>query len=328
MRLMDGFLTTQLLFVAARLGLADVLADRPRTAAEVAAEVGADQRPLARVMRGLAAEGVLVEDGDGRFALSEVGQALQTLRGAALVRGDLYYRSAVGLLDCVRDDGVAFERTYREPFFDYLDHHPEAQAAFTSSMSGRSEQESAEVMAAYDFSGLQSVVDVGGGQGTLLAAILRRTPELRGVLVDREAVLDAARLRLRDAGVSARATCVPGDFFTELPAGHDGYIMSRVLHDWADAEARRILSCCRRAIPDHGRLLVVEAVLPDRAVDAPAAVRMDLHMMLLFGSRERTQAEFTALLDEAGFEIGRVMLTRSPARLAVIEAAPRAGSGR
>jgi ubiquinone/menaquinone biosynthesis C-methylase UbiE len=319
---MDGFLTTQLVYVAAKLGLRDVLSEGPQTAAEVAERVGAEPRSLARVMRGLAAEGVLVENGDGRFGLTEVGRALETLGGAAVVRGDLYYHSAAGLLDAVMDDGVAFERTYRAPFFDYLDHHPEAQTAFSDSMSGRSEQESADVTTAYDFSGVKSIVDVGGGQGTLLAEILRRTPTLRGLLVDRDPVLDTARARLDEAGVSARATCVAGDFFAELPAGGDGYLLSRVLHDWPDTDARRILAACRRAIPDHGRLIVVEAVLPDRAVDAPAAVRMDLHMMLLFGSRERTQAEFAALLQESGFHLQRVIMTRSPAGLAILEATP------
>jgi hypothetical protein len=122
--------------------------------------------------------------------------------------------------------------------------------------------------------------------------------------------------------VADRATCVPGDFFDDLPAGGDGYLLSRVLHDWPDVDARRILAACRRAVPDDGRLIVVEAVLPDRAVDAAAAVRMDLHMMLLFGSRERTRAEFDALLDESGFRVQRVIMTSSPAGLAVIEASP------
>ena len=321
-RLMDGFLATQLVYVAAKLGLADVLTGGPHSAAEVAQRVGADRQSLARVMRGLAAEGVLVEDDDGRFELTEVGRALGTLGGAAVVRGDLYYHSAAGLLDTVLDGGVAFDRTYREPFFDYLDHHPEAQAAFSGSMSGRSEQESTDVVAAYDFSGLRTIVDVGGGQGTLLAAILRRTPTLHGVLLDRDAVLETARARLHEAGVAERATCVAGDFFHDLPAGMDGYLLSRVLHDWTDVDAQRILAACRGAIPDHGRLLVVDAVLPDRAVDAPAAIRMDLHMMLLFGSRERTRAELTALLGQSGFHLQRMIPTRSPAGLAVIEAIP------
>jgi SAM-dependent methyltransferase len=321
-RLTDGFLTTQLVYVAAKLGLRDVLREGPQTAAEVAQRVGAHPQSLARVMRGLAAEGVLVEADEGRFGLTEVGDALGTMAGAAIVRGDLYYHSAAGLLDAILGEGVAFERTYREPFFDYLDHHPEAQAAFSGSMSGRSEQESADVTTAYDFSGLQSIVDVGGGQGTLLAEILRRTPTLRGILVDRDVVLDTARACLNEAGVADRATCVPGDFFDDLPAGGDGYLLSRVLHDWPDVDAGRILAACRRAVPDHGRLIVVDAVLPDRAVDAPAAVRMDLHMMLLFGSRERTRAEFAALLQESGFDVQRVIMTRSPAGLAVIEATP------
>ena len=216
------------------------------------------------------------------------------MAGAAIVRGDLYYHSAAGLLDAILGEGVAFERTYREPFFDYLDHHPEAQAAFIGSMSGRAEQESADVTTAYDFSGLQSIVDVGGGQGTLLAEILRRTPDpARDPGGPSRGVAHGSGPPLREAGVTDRATCVPGDFFgrparwrRRLPVVAECFTTGRT------SNGQHILAALPPSRPDHGRLIVVEAVLPDRAVDAPAAVRMDLHMMLLFGSRKHTRAEF------------------------------------
>jgi len=322
LRLLDGFVTTQLLYVAAELNVADVLADGPRTGAEVAAAVGVDATALQRILRGLVIEDVLAEDADGRFTLTRVGEALIPLRGAARVRGGLYYASAAGLLETVRHGGSAFEHMYGEPFFAYLAAHPDHDAAFQASMAGRSEQEAGDVVAAYDLSGVDQIVDVGGGRGVLLAGLLRAAPEATGVLLDREPVLPTAREHLEAAGVADRVKCVAGDFFAEVPEGGDLYVLSRVLHDWHDGDAGRILATCRRAMRPGSRLAVVEAVVPARAKDAPAVVRMDLHMLLLFGARERTEREFRDLLAASGFSVQRVVPTASPAGLAVIEAVP------
>jgi hypothetical protein len=326
-RLMDGYLTTQLLAVAARLGVADVLAAGPLTGAEVAAEVGAAAGPMTRVLRGLALDGVLDERPDGRFALTEVGAALRdgvpgSMRGPAIVRGGLYFPAAAGLFEAVVDGSTAFERAYGMPFFDHLDRHPGHAAEFQDSMAGRAGQEAGAVVRAYDFSGIDLLVDVGGGPAVLLSAILRSFPGLRGVLVDREPVLAGARARLAAEGVAERAECVAGDFFAALPAGAGAYLLSRVLHDWDDAGALRILSVCRAAMPATGRLLIVEAILPERAVELPEAIRMDLHMLMLLGAMERTEAQFSDLLRAGGFTLGRVVPTSSPAGLSVIEATP------
>jgi O-methyltransferase domain/Dimerisation domain len=320
MRLMDGFVTTQLLYVAAKLGIAGVLADGPRSATEIADAVGADRRVLPRVLRGLAIEHVLVEGEDGRFALTDVGAALGPLHGAAIARGEVYYRSATGLLDSVLDGGVAFEQVHGARFFDHLGRNPDEEAAFQGSMAGRSEQEARDVVAAYDFADVRLLVDVGGGRGVLVAEALRAHPQLGAVLMDRAAALPAAREHLAGCGLADRADCVAGDFFASVPRGGDTYVLSRVLHDWDDADATRILSTCRDAMAPGTRLLVVEALLPVRALDRPAAIRMDLHMLLLFGARERTEAEFRNLLGGAGFRVERVVMTSSPAGLGVIEA--------
>jgi hypothetical protein len=321
MRLMDGFLTTQLVYVAARLGVAGVLADGPRTGAQVAAAVGADESALIRVLRGLAAEGVLEEE-DGRFGLTDLGRALERMGDLALVRGELYYGCAAGMLDAVVSGGVAFERAYRQPFFDHLAQHPELASVFHRAMAGRAESEARDVVSAYDFRDMRRLVDVGGGQGVLLVEILQATPGLFGVLVDQEDAVRAGRERLAVAGLADRSECVAGDFFQAVPGDGDGYLLSRVLHDWSDEAARRILVTCRRSMPRHARLLVVDAVLPERAADQPFAVRMDLHMLLLFGARERTEVEFVALLGESGFAVQRVIPTASPAGLGVVEATP------
>ena len=317
LRLMDGFVTTQLLYVASELGVARALADGPRTGAEIASEVGADAAALTRVLRGLALEDVVTEE-DGRFALSPLGEQLERVAGAVRVRGALYYHGAEGLLEAVRSGGTAFEQVHGASFFAHLDAHPSDEAAFQASMVARSRQEAGDVVAAYDFSTVGSLVDVGGGRGVLLAAILDAVPALRATLVDRADAVAAAREHLGE-----RAECVEADFFAALPMGADAYLLSRVLHDWNDEDARRILAVCRAALPADGRLLVVDAILPERAKDGPAAIRMDLHMLLLLGARERTEAEFRSLLASAGFAVRGVFGTRSPAGLSVIEAEVR-----
>jgi SAM-dependent methyltransferase len=244
--------------------------------------------------------------------------------GWVLARGELYYRPAAGMLAAVREGGTAFEQVYGDRFFEYLSRNPEQEAIFQGSMTGRSEDEAGHVVAAYDFGGLGRLVDVGGGHGILLGAILRSAPDLRAVLVDQPAVVEQARRRLAAGGVAGRCELVAGDFFGDLPAGADAYLLSRVLHDWADDDARRILAACRSAMSPGGRLLIVEALLPERAADQPAVIRMDLYMLVLLGARERTEAQFRRLLAETGFAVRRVVPTASPAGLSVIEAAPAA----
>jgi hypothetical protein len=323
-RLMDGYLTTQLLYVAAKLGVADALADGPRTVEEIADAVGADAPLLRRVLRGLALDDVLAER-DGRFALTPLGECLRegvagSLRGPVIVRGELYYEAAAGVLQTVREGGVAFEHVHGEPFFDHLAREPEVEAAFQASMAGRAAQEAGDVVAAYDFADVRRLVDVGGGQGVLLAAILRSAPQLRAVLVDRPMVIERARAWLAQEQLGERCELVPGDFFASVPDGGDAYLLSRVIHDWDDEDARRILITCAAAMTGASRLLLVEAIVPERAQDRPEAIRMDLHMLMLLGARERTEAEFRRLLGGAGLEVRRVVPTRSPAGLSVIEA--------
>ena len=326
-RLMDGYLITQLLYVAVKLGVAEALAAEPRDAEAVARAVGAQPDALRRVLRGLASEGLLDELPDDRFDLTPLGACLRgdvpgSMRGAIIARGDVYYAATAGLLDAVRHGGTAFERVHGLSFFEYLGQHPEQGAAFQGSMTDRSRQEAADVVAAYDFGRFARLIDVGGGHGILLETILRATPRLHGVLLDRPPVAEAARDRLAAVGLGERCTFVPGDFFVAVPPGGDAYLLSRVIHDWNDDEAIRILARCREAMEDRSTLLLVEAILPERAQDQPSAIRMDLHMLALLHGQERTVTEYERLLGAAGLRLVRDVPTRSPAGLGVIEAVP------
>ncbi|MFN0093017.1 MAG: methyltransferase [Acidimicrobiales bacterium] len=319
-RLADGFLITQLLGVAVELGIGSALAAGPRRGAELAAAVGADPDRLTRVLRGLAAEGVLDEAADGKFALTSCGAALPLLEGAIRVRAGLYNHAAGRLVDAVRAGGVPFELAHGVSLFAHLDGQPEHAAAFHASMADRSQQEAREVVAAYDFGGVGRVVDVGGGVGRLLAEILLAAPDATGELIDRPAAVAAARSTLDAAGVGPRASCTEGDFFEALPTGGDVYLLSRVLHDWADDDARRILRSCSLAMTPAARLLIVDVVLGRRPADNPAAVRMDLLMMVLLGARERTEAELASLLADTGFALRRCVDTGSASGIAILEA--------
>jgi hypothetical protein len=330
-RPIDGYLTTQLLYVAAKLGVADVLADGPRTGREVAEAVGADPGALTRMLRGLVLEDVLAQDGSGRFALTTLGEGLRdgvpgSQRGAVLVRGEVYWSAAAGMLRTAIEGGTAFEHVYGERFFEHLAADPEREAAFQASMADRARREAADVVAVYDFAGLRELVDVGGGSGVLLEAILRATPGLSGVLVDRPKAVELAQRRLATAGLDDRSRCVTGDFFAHLPPGADGYLLSRVIHDWDDADARRVLATCRAAMSADARLLLVEAIVPERPRDAPEAIRMDLHMLMLLRARERTEAQFRDLLASVGFDLRRVVPTGSAAGLSVLEAGVASGA--
>jgi O-methyltransferase len=314
-RLADGYLITQLLHAAIVLGVPEALADGPRDVADLAAEVGAEPAVLHRVLRGLAAEEVLEEVGDRRFGLTPAGQLLRagvpgSLRGAIAARAQLYY-AAAGLPDAVRSGGTPFELVHGQPFFAHLSAEPERLAAFQGSMAGRAVQEADAVVAGYDFSGFATVVDVGGGTGALLRAV-------------RAAASHADVLLFDQPDVVARSPDLPtagGNFFTTVPGGADAYLLSRVLHDWDDGDAARVLRVCRSAMRPDSVLLVVEAVLPDRAVHDPASVRMDLHMLLLLRGRERGVTEFGGLFAAAGLDLTADVPT--PAGVHVLEARPR-----
>jgi hypothetical protein len=324
-RLMDGYVRTQLLYMAARLGIADILATGPLSSEEISRAVGAEAIALHRVLRGLVFDGVLSEQEDGRFGLTPAGELLRSdapgsVHGAVIARGDIYYAAAAGLLHAVQHGGSAFEHVYGKGLFDYLSQHPEKGADFQRSMLARAHQEAADAISVYDFSPFRRAVDVGGGYGILLSEVLRATPALHGVLFDLPPVVARAAERLGGADLRTRSEIIGGDFFQSVPAGGDLYILSRVIHDWDDAASVRILANCHAAIPEGGTLLLVEAVLPERACDQPGAIQMDLHMLTLLHGRERTAAEYRTLLAASGFELNRVIPTLSATGLCVLEA--------
>ena len=320
-----GFRVTQMIHVAARLGLAERLARGPRPVDDLAAAVGAEPRALHRLLRALASLGIFTETAAGEFALTPQAELLRadaegSLRDIALLYGEAWVWQVYGnLMHSVRTGAPAFVRTHRQPLYGYLHEHPRAAAQFNAVMTAFSNQESAAILAAYDFTRAETIVDIGGGHGALLAAVLRAHPHLAGILFDLPSVIAGARDLLNQAGLAVRAQCRAGDFFDEAPAGADLYMMKSVLHNWQDVDAQRILATCRAAMKASSRLLVIERVVPEG--NAPAEAKLfDINMLVMAGGRERTEAEYRVLLAQSGLNFERAVALRAP--LSIIVAMP------
>ena len=320
-----GFRVTQMLHVAASLNLPGHLIDGPQSAEDIAARVGADSTSLHRLMRALTSLGILAEAGGGRFGVTALGRLLapdvpNSLGGLARLYGEEWLWMAYGrMLHSVRTGETAFGQVHGMSLFEFLDTHPDAAAQFQAAMNAYSRLEVSAILEAYTFPESATVIDIGGGQGTLLAALLTAHPSMTGVLFDQPAVVENAGRVFADARVSSRATIVGGDFFSELPSRGDLYLLKSVLHNWPDGDAERILQCCRRAMSPRARLLIAERILP--LGNAPSEAKLfDVNMLVILGGKERTENEYQELLGRAGFSLERVITTNSP--LSLIEAQP------
>jgi hypothetical protein len=314
---------SQSIYVAAKLGIADLLKDGPKSSDELAAAVEANPDALYRVLRVLASAGVFAEIEHRRFTLTPLAGQLQTgvpgsLRGAAIFFGDdQNWRTWGELLYSVKTGKPAFEHVFGTGFFEWTFQHA-ASDIFSASATAVSMLESMAVAAAYDFSGFRTIVDVGGGEGFLVAEILKAYPRTRGVLFDHPHVIAGAKDLLEREGVAGRCEPVAGDFFASVPESGDAYVLKSVIHDWDDARAATILQNCHRAIKEQGKLLVVERLI--QPGNEPSYTKLlDLQMLVLLGGRERTEAEFRALFGTAGFRLTRVIPTQSPTGMNVIE---------
>jgi SAM-dependent methyltransferase len=305
------------------LAVFDALRDRPKTAREVAEATESHEPALRRLLRFLTAVDLLAEDGSGRFSLTALGEMLrsdhpQSARPLAVFYGEPFMWGAWGdLYQSVKTGKPGFELVHGETFFDYLARRSAEAAVFNAAMTSASAIDLPVILNAYDFSGFSKIVDVGGGHGALLQAILERCPHAAGVLCDQPSVLAGAD-ELKHSDVAARCELAGADIFQSVPAGGDAYILKRVLHDWSDAEAVQILQNCRRAIVPGGKLLVMETVVkPSNQPDQ--AKWMDLNMLVLLSGRERTAEEFAELYAKAGFRLTRVI---PAARLSIVEGVP------
>ncbi|MHC4173674.1 MAG: methyltransferase [Planctomycetota bacterium] len=308
---MIGGWITQAVYVAAELGIADLLTDGPRTAEELAEQTSTHCSALYRVLRALASAGIFSEDADCRFSLTPLAESLRSnvpdsLRPFGIMMGAEFYQSWGNLLYSVRTGEQGFQKRFGVPFFQYMTEHPERHSIYDAAMMVHGMAETEPMLDAYDFSAFRTVVDIGGGNGRMLAAILNRYPTIEGILFDLPAVVDRSRTIISGLGLSKRCQIVGGDFFTSVPVA-DAYVMRHVIHDWNDDEAVSILRNCRDAMNPEGRILVVETVIPP--LNKPCFGKwLDL-MMLIVGGRERTEEQYRQLFSHAGLKLNRIVST-------------------
>ena len=320
-----GYWVSQAIYVAAKLGIADLLKDGPQSCVALATATGADTPSLFRLMRALASVGVFSHVQGDCFALSRLGESLQTevqgsLRAMVITIGEIHYRACGDLLHSVKTGSPAFNNVFGATLFDYLQQNVGAADAFNQGMANVSSMLAYAVLMAYDFAGISSIVDIGGGQGKLLEKILQFNPDIRGTVFDTASTIQRAKQQLGNSAWSRRCSYVTGNFFTSLPQGADAYILCGVIHDWDDSRAITILRNCHRAMAEKGRVLLVDMVVPD--TDAMSFSKLlDLNMLAMTGGRERTKAEFRALLDAADYKLTRIIPTMAPQ--SVLEAVPR-----
>jgi hypothetical protein len=320
--MVTGVRISATLCVAADLGLSDQLAGGPRTVADLAGAVSADEDTLHRLLRALATVGVYAEQPDGTFANTPLGEGLRsdvpgTMRPLARTLNDPAVWSAWGHLGhSVRTGDNAFEALHGVDVWAHRRAHPEQNAIFNDNMTALSSQVADAVATAYDFSGLSTVVDVGGGHGALLEAVLARHDHLTGTVFDQAHVVAQAPTPGTPASVASRWTSATGSFFDAVPAA-DAYLLKSILHDWPDDRCVEILRTCRRTLGEGGVVLVVETVLGRPGHEVEAAFS-DLNMLVLPGGRERSEQEYAALFGAAGLRLTRVVDTGT--RMSVIEA--------
>jgi ubiquinone/menaquinone biosynthesis C-methylase UbiE len=325
MQMLAAAWVTKALAAAARLGIADALASGPKTVDELARTVQAHPGATKRLMRALAGLGVFAPKEGGRYGLTEMGELLRedhprTLKHMFIGETDtVHLRSWEKMLDAVRTGLPRPEPVFGVPAFEYYSQHKDEGEQFGRAMENISRFVAKAVLEAYDFGGIRTLADIGGGNGSMALAVLARYPQLRGIVYDLPYIEAQANDRIHQAGVEDRCRFEPGDFFERAPKGADAHLLKFILHDWNDEDSVRLLKRCRETIDPKGLLLVLEVLVP--AENRPDFSHlMDLNMLVMTGGMERTEAEYASLFERGGFRLHRVVPTASP--FSLIEAKP------
>jgi predicted O-methyltransferase YrrM len=310
-RMLTGFWITQCVFAAAKLGIADLVADGAKPVVELADEVQADPSALYRLLRALASVGVFAEVGSQSFEQTPLSSLLRegtpdSLRGLALLVGIISVPVWAQIVHSVQTGQPAVDKVLGASLFEYLDRNPQAAKIFDEAMAGQTVMIARAVIAAHDFSQYRTIVDIGGGTGALITEILAAAPRSRGINFDQPAVAERAKSLLQSKGLADRCLAIGGDFFVEIPSGGDAYLLKFVLHDWSDEDCVKILRNTRAAMAQGSVLLVIESVIPAGNASYPGKL-MDVNMLVMTGGRERTESEYGALLERGGFRLRRVM---------------------
>lgn len=317
LQLISGFWIARCVYVAAKLGIPDLLKDGSKSATELASATNTHAPSLFRVLRALGAVRVLSQSDDYQFGNTPMSETLRSdvpgsFRAFAMSElGEEHYPAWGELLHSVRTGAIAFDKAFGEPVWEFFAKHPDHARIFNDSMSGMTAQAEHALHEAYDFAGINTVMDVGGGHGGFITSILTRHPKMRGVLFDAPQVIEGAEPKIAASAIADRVELVGGDFFQEVPKGADAITMKWIIHDWNDEQSVAIMKNCHLALPESGKLILVEAVVPP-GDEMHFAKFIDLNMLVMTGGRERTEAEFRQLYEASGFRLERVVPTESP----------------
>jgi len=325
MQMVAGYWTSQAIYAAAKLGIADLVTSGPKSAQELARSTASKQDFLYRVLRALASVGIFSEDGQHRFANTPMSEALRagvpgSQRPLVLMLGEEHYHVWGHMVDAIQTGDNAFEKLYGMPIFEFLEKNVEQGKNFDEAMTAIHGEETDAVLTTYDFSNIQVLADVGGGNGGTIIGILKKYPKMKGILFDLPHVVERAKAPIAAAGLGDRCQVIGGDFFKSVPAGADAITMRHIIHDWDDEKSLTILKNCRAALPPAGKLLLVESVIPPG--NGPFMAKfLDLTMMLIPGGKERTEQEYAQLYRQAGFRLARIVRTNT--EISVVEGAPQ-----
>jgi hypothetical protein len=316
MHLSMGAMVTQAIYVATKLGIADILADGQKHVDQISHEADAHSPSLYRVMRTLSSLGIFNETQPRTFANTPLSEVLRadvpgSMRNSMIFMGEPWHFNVWGnMLHSARTGGTAWKETYGEEVFDWIAKQPEASEIFNGCMSELSAGAAPAIVDGYDFSGIDTLADIAGGHGYLLSQILKANPNMRGILFDMEHVIAGAAEMLRSFGVEDRVETVSGDFFAEVPAA-DAYIMKHIIHDWDDERSIKILKTIHQAMKGDGKVLLAEMVIPEGNEPHPGKM-LDLEMLTSPGGLERTADEYARLFEQSGFKLNRIVPTKSP----------------
>ena len=324
MQMLFAPLMQQCITIAAKLKIADLVAEHPQTIAELAAKTNTNADALYRMLRLLSSAGVFIKNHDDKFELTPIASLLRSdipnsLYSFAIMMGeDWMWRNWGQLMYSIETGKIAHEKVYGMSSFEFFTSNEKAGTIFNNAMTNLSKASVAPIVEAYDFSGAGTVADIAGGHGMVLAGVLKETPQVQGILFDLPGVIKGAGELLEKEGVSARVELVSGDFFQSVPKSADIYMMKHIIHDWDDTSSIKILKNIRSAMNDDGKVLIIEMVVPESNEPSPSKI-MDILMMIMEGGKERTEEEYRTLLASADLKLIRIIPTKSPYSLVEAE---------
>ncbi|HAH47820.1 methyltransferase [Gimesia sp.] len=320
-QMITSYWVSQSIYAAAKLGIADLLVAGPQTAELLAAATSTHAGALYRLLRALASVGIFAENEQHEFELTPLAEYLRSdvpgsKRAIALMSGDEQFQAWSEIIYSIQTGKTSFDKVFEKPIFEYLSDNPDKGQIFDQAMTGIHGRETGDILNTYDFSGIVTLMDVGGGNGSNIVNFLQNYPEMKGILFDLPQVIERAQPHIEQAGLTDRCQLIAGSFFESVPADADAIFLRHIIHDWDDEKALTILRHCHSVMSENSRLLVVESVIPEGNDPFPGKF-LDLVMLMIPGGKERTAEEYEALFEQAGFKLTRIIPTESA--LSIIE---------